>query len=290
MRSQQLLNFVSSLSKLNKLLSFIVFEQDVVEDFYKDLVLKHDDSCKVGDIYNGKHSSQFNIGLLEFEDEMCQSLRMLFSNIFVMMYTNFDTYIKDLFFFANRCSSSLREDNTLVSGGDSRGFLKKFEDWINLSTCSFVVQQEFWTLSYFRARRNAIVHRYAESDSKGEYLKYSKDKGGLLNNFWKNHELIKVDFDFRKNDSPYVFSAQDLVDSFVLLRRIAEKIDKDVLMAVGNAKLIIDSYRRYLSKISKKQHAPWSNQKGKEKFKRFLKIELDMDEDVDQIDGIITGM
>lgn len=290
MRSQQLLNFDSALSNLNKLLSFVLFEQDVVQDFFKNMILKHDDSCRVGDVYDSKHSSQFNVELLDFEDEQCQSLKMLFSNIFVMMYTHFDTYIKDLISFAKECNPSLGSDDTLGTGVAGRGFLKKFEDWINLPTCSFVVQQEFWTLSYFRARRNAIVHRYAESDAKGEYSKFRKDKGGLLNNFWKNHELIKVKIDFRNNNSPYIFSAQDMVDSFVLLRRIAEKIDKDVLLAVGNTNLISHSYRKYLRMISKKQHAPWSDLKGREKFKRYLMIELDMDEDVDQIDGIIKGM
>ncbi|MGL4503237.1 MAG: hypothetical protein ACRCU2_29520 [Planktothrix sp.] len=222
---------------------------------------------------------QFNYRLSEIPMITEETINFLMLNTFIMTYSALENYFKDIYNYRYETTNNLQsssEKSLLEVAFDNLHISPQKYDAKQIDRNKNVIyDEEYQTLNYIRLRRNALVHRKNPKASSA-LNDFIKAKGKILNKYWSDSQIIyspetkenKLEIkviDFCKKENIRVFTLEEIIDVFNIVRRIVEKIDLFVLNNIGEKKLKEDIFLKFL------QQFPQKKIKSQEEFGRKLK-------------------
>lgn len=276
MRSPYLSTFRNQLSELNNRLSHYIFVWEQFSIDNAEILVKNNNS-QTTTVYPGnKFAPQYDVKLGKLENSHDETSVFILRSLFILLYTEFEVYMRDLYELARKADSSLPH-----LGVKERVPDKIFEH-LNMDMNTVFEQKEIWTLEYFRLRRNRIVH--SGGQSKGELAETIKNKGNALQKYWQTR-LSKGLFglNFQSEDTNQ-FIKEEIFDFINIWRILTSKIDKLVCERITKEKITAHLYIEFTTnrKIELKR---WGVVKTRSKFLGYANMEFGLglsEEDVDQ--------
>ena len=274
MKTEQLKDFYQSLSELNNSFTHYNFVWNQFNIDYLDII-KNNPEIQTNDYFKeNPYKRKHNIKFSELENEHKKTDETLINGIFVLIYSNFESYLKNLLDFAISIDSQiLKYDDKVDSSIEDSIVFDKIINRINIDKTNFRIEL-LDTLDYLRLKRNRLIHSNAKNIS-GTITEMIKTKGITLNNFWNENLPSKLQgIDFHNKDNFYLLNFSIVIDSINALRRIAEEINDAVIEKLTEEKIfekviMVSFAKSYGKKINKYQ----SDTKIL-KFKSFCKSEF----------------
>ena len=192
--------------------------------------------------YKRKHNIKFG----ELEAEHHKTHETLIKGIFLLIYTHFEGYLKDLIIFSTKVDDTIIPiENKVENGEEDFMLIDKIFNRIGIDKNLFS-EEGLLTLDYIRLKRNRLIHSNAENISKS-LNGIIKQHGDDLNRYWNNilpSKLQGIDFSDKLNVNIMTFSS--IIDIINIIRGISLEIDKLVinkLTSIGIVeKVIIPSF------------------------------------------------
>ncbi|MFM5983661.1 MAG: hypothetical protein ACKO9I_24545 [Sphaerospermopsis kisseleviana] len=281
MRSKELVVLHQKISELNTHYSHFIFisEQFIIDNKSK---IEYNPDKYTSDLFlTNKFADQFNSRITEIIDESEKTRNFILRSLFVLSYSQFEIYLRDVYSFAKTYITSLPElfPNKI---------LDQVEKNIKIIDTDGLSEIEFKTLEYISLRRNSIVHRDEKRAYQKEIADCIKENGKDLNKFWlgENNLQVKV-LDFTKKQV-YHFESMELIDILNIIRRLSEKIDHLIITKIG-----VDNLYKYLIKEFEDQYKPiqsWENkdrEKLIKKFQHFARITFGAILSYDEVNNLL---
>jgi hypothetical protein len=101
-----------------------------------------------------------------------------------------------------------------------------FQPWANPNINQHLNKSEIDTMKYIRLRRNRLIH--ADGQPSPTLLILMNTEGQQLNEYWKSTGVQLNIIDFSAIDIGQ-FEEREIIDSILILRELAKKIDQAVL-------------------------------------------------------------
>jgi hypothetical protein len=238
MKTKEIRDFYKALSELNNSfthysLVWIQFNLD-----YCDTIKKDPESLTKDYFSDNPFKRKHNIRLKELENEHEKTNRTLFEGIFLLIYSHYESYLKDLLDFSRKV------DNTIIS------FEEKLDEFENdsmlldkvfnrLSISQYEIETELIdTLDYFRLKRNRLTHQNSENISRS-LRELINSKGKILNGYWDLKLPSKrQEIDFGSKENHDVLTFKIIIDTINIFRLISKKIDNLIISKLTKEKII----------------------------------------------------
>ena len=220
MRTEEFRDFDKKLSTINKNFSHGLF---LSEQFLIDNAQLIADSGEAfsRDVYtSNSYREKFNYRLKSLPKEIKEYQKASFISFYVFMYSAFELYIEELATLVN---------NILPTGlhkSDKKNFLEAIFRSLGTNINHHLNKSEIDTMDYIRLRRNCLIH--ADGQPSPKLLNLMITKGQQLNRYWKSTRVQLNIIDFSAIDIGQ-FEEREIIDSILILRELAKKIDQAVL-------------------------------------------------------------
>lgn len=284
MKTVELRTFHKSLSELNNSFTHYSFVWNQFSLVYEK-ILKEKPEILTKDFfdtnpYNRKHNIRFG----ELDIEHSKTHESLIKGIFLLIYTHFEGYLKDLLQFARTVDPNIESLGSKIEDTeDDFKLIDKLLNRIEVSKNQLQSELEL-TLDYIRLKRNRLIHSNADNISRS-LNDLIKANGKKLNDYWKSRlpgELQGIDFKSRDNANELSFSI--IIDVINIFRGVSNDIDQLVI-----AKLTLESIvdRLIIPKFKNEQKKKINGIKTDRlvsKFKKYCQTEYSLEVNNDQID------
>jgi hypothetical protein len=220
MRTEELRDFDRKLSTINKNFSHGLF---LSEQFLLDNAQKIADRGEElsRDVYPcNSYREKFNYRLKSLPDEIKEYQEASFISFYVFMYSAFELYIEELAEFVK---------NILLTGlhkSNKENVLEAIFRSLGTNINQHLNKSEIDTMDYIRLRRNRLIH--ANGRPSQTLLTLMNTKGQHVNEYWQSTRVQLNIIDFSAIDIGQ-FEEQEIIDSILILRELAKKIDQAIL-------------------------------------------------------------
>lgn len=284
MKTTELRTLYKSLSELNNGFTHYSFVWNQFSNDYQKILKKSPEKLTKDYFANNPYKRIHNIRFSELDNEHSKTNETLIKGIFLLIYTSFEGYLKDLLEFARSVDSKIEPLESKIQDSDDDFILiDKVLNRIKVDKKQLQPELSL-TLDYIRLKRNRLIHNNANSISRSlnDLIKFN---GKTLNDYWKTRlpgELQGIDF--RNKDSANKLSFNTIIDFINIFRGISNQIDQLVIQ-----KLTLESIIRNLI-IPKFKHDQRQKINGLEtdrlvsKFKKYCETEYSLEINNDQID------
>lgn len=238
MKTKEIRDFYKALSELNN--SFTHYSLVWIQfniDYYD--TIKKDPEILTKDYFSDNpFKRKHNIRLKELENEHEKTNKTLIEGIFLLIYSHYESYLKDLLDFSRKV------DNTIIS------FEEKLDEFENdlmlvdkvfnrLSISQYEIETELIdTLDYFRLKRNRLTHQNSENISRS-LRELINSKGKILNGYWDlklPSKRQEIDFGSKENHDELTFKI--IIDTINIFRLITKKIDNLIISKLTKKKIL----------------------------------------------------
>jgi hypothetical protein len=274
MKTIELREYYRILSELNNSFTHYSFVWEQFSIDYDKILIKRPNSLTKDYFENNPYKRKHNIKLCDLETEHNKTHNTLIKGIFLLIYTHFEGYLKELLIFSNKVDRSIKLlENKLESDEDDALLLDKVLKRIGISKDSFnnIIPP---TLDYIRLKRNRLIHSNVENISKS-LTAIIKNQGFEINNYWNNalpRNLQGLDFSDKENANQLTFNI--IIDTINIFRAISLDIDNAVINKLTIAriteKIIIPAFKDKLGKTIN----GFKIERLENKFKRFSNSEF----------------
>jgi len=281
MKTEELREYYRILSELNNSFTHysLVWNQFSID--YAEILEKKPDKLTKEYFEKNPYKEKHNIKFRELEAEHKKTHDTLIKGIFLLIYTYFESYLKELLVFANKVDNTIEPLESKLDYSDDYLLIDKVFNRIGIDKSEFK-NLFFLTLDYFRLKRNRLIHSNVDNISKS--LNYIiKNHGNELNNFWNNilpSNLQGLDFMDKENANELTFSI--IIDTINLFRGISAEIDKLVINKLTIEQITIKVVIPAFKEIQGKKINGIESERLKFKFKRFCKTNfgLEINDDI----------
>lgn len=269
MKTTELRKYYRILSELNNSFTHysLVWNQFSID--YAEILTKRPEILTKDYFENNSFKRKHNIKLGELEAEHNKTHDTLIKGIFLLIYTHFESYLKELLIFSNKVDDSIvpleskleniEDDSLLIDKVFNRIHIEKnnFDNTVSL------------TLDYLRLKRNRLIHSNAENISKSLNT-IVKNQGADLNNYWNSNLPSKLqDLDFSEKENANELSFNIIIDIINIFRGISSEIDRIVINKLTTVriaeKIIIPAFKD----MQGKKINGLTLERLEKKFKRF---------------------
>lgn len=238
MRTKELREFYHILSDLNNSFTHYSLVWSQFDLDYKELLVNNPETLTkdyfTDNPFNQKHNIRFS--LLEAEHK--KTNQTLINGIFLLIYTNFESYLKNVLAFAIEVNVNIITlENKLGEVEADHILLDKIFNRIGINKTD-LPSEELITLDYIRLKRNRLIHSNAENVSKSlnEIL---KTNGKSLNSYWNAklpNQLQGINFSDKNNANELDFSI--IIDLVNIFRGISINLDKLIIEKLTSEAII----------------------------------------------------
>lgn len=228
MKTIELRDFHKALSELNNSFTHYSFVWDQFSIDYAQILEKNPDAL-TKDYFDGNpFKRKHNIKFSELDKEHSKTNESLIQGIFLLIYTHFESYLKNLLLFAKTADNTIDSLESKIED-EENDFMLIDKVFNRIGANKILLQSELkFTLDYIRLKRNRLIHSNSEniSNSLNDLI---KSEGKNLNNYWDSKlpsELQGIDFKNRNNANELTFSV--VIDVINIFRGISNEIDKIV--------------------------------------------------------------
>lgn len=206
MKTKELKNFQKVLSELNNSFTHYSFVWNQFSIDYSETLEKNPETLTKDYFESNPFKRKHNIKFGELDKEHSKTNESLIQGIFLLIYTHFESYLKDLLIFSQRINDKI----------------------FNRIEPDNIESELMYTLDYIRLKRNRLIHSNSEKIS-NSLNKLIKSEGKSLNKYWNSKlpsELQGVNFNDKENVNELSFSV--IIDVINIFRGISNEIDKVV--------------------------------------------------------------
>ncbi len=229
MRTEELKNFKERLSAINRNFSHGLFlsEQFLIDN---SELLKSESEALSREIYiKNSYRAHFNYKLKDIPEEIKEYQKSTFISFYVFMYSAFELYIENFSIFIGEImKNKVKKINNISE-------LECVFIYFGKNIRTYINPEELETLDYIRLRRNCLVH--ANGKPSKILIRLITTKGHQLNAYWQNTRIKPNTIDFSSVQIEQ-FSEREIIDSIMILRELASKIDQKVLSFLGKKRII----------------------------------------------------
>lgn len=284
MKTIELRFFYKTLSELNNSFTHYSFVWNQFRIDYSNVLKKNPETLTKDyfeiNPFKRKHNIKFN----ELDKEHSKTNESLIQGIFILIYTHFESYLKDLLLFSKSVDDSIESLEAKLDDIENDYMLiDKVFNRIGAEKNQLQSELRF-TLDYIRLKRNRMIHSNSEniSNSLSDLI---KSEGKTLNEYWNSKlpsELQGIDFNNKDNANELTFSI--VIDIINIFRGVSNEIDKIVTERLTankiTEKLIIP---RFKTSIGKKINGI-KEEKVISKFVKYCQSEYSLTIDDEQIE------
>ena len=252
MKTIELRDFYKELSELNNSFTHYSFVWNQFSIDYSE-VLKKNPETLTKDYFDGNpFKRKHNIKFSELNKEHSKTNESLIQGIFLLIYTHFESYLKNLLLFAITVENTIEPLDSKIEDVDNDYMLiDKVFNRVGADK-NLLESDLIYTLDYIRLKRNRLIHSNAEniSNSLNDLI---KTKGKALNKYWNKKlpsELQGIDFNNKNNANELTFSI--IIDTINVFRGISLDIDKIITEKITEKrtieKVIIPKFKQTIGK------------------------------------------
>lgn len=228
MKTIELKDFYKILSELNNSFTHYSFVWNQFNLDYTKIIENNPDTLTKdyfdGNPFKRKHNIKFN----ELDKEHSKTNDSLIQGIFLLIYTHYESYLKNLLLFSKTVDNSIKCLEAKLENVEKDYILiDKVFNRIGADKNQLNSELQF-TLDYIRLKRNRLIHSNAENIS-SSLSDIIKSEGRTLNKYWNlklPSELQAIDFNSKDNANELSFSI--IIDIINIFRGISNDIDKIV--------------------------------------------------------------
>jgi hypothetical protein len=241
MKTREIREFYKTLSELNNSFTHysLVWLQFNID--YCDTIQRDPEILTKDYFASNPFKKTHNIRLKELGKEHEKTNKTLIQGIFLLIYSHFESYLKEVLDFSRRVNDTIRsfEEKLLDIENDSMLIDKVFN---RLSIDKFDVGSEMIvTLDYFRLKRNRLTHQNSESISRN-LRDLITSKGKILNDYWDSIlPSGRQEIDFVSKESSDLLTFNIIIDTINIFRLISKKIDNIIIQKLTE-KEILEKY------------------------------------------------
>lgn len=226
MKTKELRNFHKVLSELNNSFTHYSFVWNQFSLDYSETLNKNPETLTKDYFENNPFKRTHNIKFGELGKEHSKTNESLIQGIFLLIYTHFESYLKDLLLFSRKVNDKIEPLESKLEGVENDFIL--IDKVFNRIEPNKLYPELIITLDYIRLKRNRLIHSNAEniSNSLNQLIKF---EGEPLNKYWNSilpSKLQGIDFNNKKNANELSFSV--IIDLINIFRGISNEIDKVV--------------------------------------------------------------
>lgn len=238
MRTTELRDFYHILSDLNNSFTHYSLVWSQFDSDYK-IFFKNAPKTLTKDYFSenpfrNKHNIKFDL----LEKEHKKTNQTLINGIFLLIYSNFESYLKNILQFAIKVDSKINVlEDKIQTGDDDYMLLDKICNRVGIDKNNLPLE-ELVALDYIRLKRNRMIHSNAENVSKS-LNNILKTYGENLNTYWGSvlpSGLQGVNFLEKENANEINFSI--IIDHINIFRKISANIDKLIVVKLTNEEII----------------------------------------------------
>lgn len=234
MKTTQLNKLYQSLSDLNNSFTHysLVWSQFYLdyEEIFKKQPEKLTKDYFTKNPFKRTHNIKFNL----IDAEHKKTNDTLLKGIFLLIYTYFEEYLKDLINFAKDIDTAIPDIDDKIDIEDDYILLDKVLNRIGIEKSNFD-SELMLTLDYFRIKRNRLIHSNSKKIS-NVLNKNISNNGKSLNKYWNRPEI-----DFNSKKSANDLSFEIIISMIIIFRDISAKIDKLTIDKLGREKIFVNS-------------------------------------------------
>ena len=226
MKTTELKYFYKTLSELNNSFTHysLVWNQFGLD--YAETLKNNPDTLTKDYFTANPYKRKHNIKFGELEAEHNKTHETLIRGIFLLIYTYFEGYLKDLILFSIKVDNTIKPlENKLENIEDDFLLIDKVFNRIVVDKKLFS-SKALLTLDYIRLKRNRLIHNNAENISKS-LNGIIKSSGNELNSYWNGllpSKLQGIDFSDKENANIMTFSV--IIDTINIFRGVSLEVDK----------------------------------------------------------------
>ncbi|RZK43345.1 MAG: hypothetical protein EOO90_03545 [Pedobacter sp.] len=255
MRTPYLAEFRHQLSELNNRLSHYIFvwEQFAIDN--STIISEHKKLQTTKAYPTNKFAPQYDVKLEKLEVSHSETSIFILKSLFILLYTEFEVYIRSLYELARKADDSL----------PNLGVRERVPDKIfeNLGILQAFEKKEVWTFDYFRLRRNRIMH--SGGQSKGDLADIIKNKGYALQKYWQNRLTSGLfGLNFQSEETSH-FIKEEIFDFINIWRILTTKIDGLICEYITDVKITHFLYIEFINEPSCNLKK-WGKKRSKSKF------------------------
>lgn len=284
MRTSEIKAFYVSLSELNNSFTHysLVWNQFGLD--YVDIFGEKPDMLTKDLFTNNPYRKKHNIRIGELQSEHSKTHEILIKGIFLLIYTQYEKYLKDLLSFAIKVDDSIQTFESKLDGIDEDSLLiDKLFNRVSIDK-SLMPLQSLLTLDYVRLKRNRLIHSNSETIS-NSLNRLMTTYGQDLNEYWNRllpSNLQGIDFSDKGNANTLNFSI--VIDTINIFRKVTLEIDNLVTDRLTSIEIVekivipkfMDMQRRNLKGIKFERLTA--------KFNKFCISEYGIEVDSEMID------
>ncbi|RKQ42993.1 hypothetical protein BXY85_3612 [Roseivirga pacifica] len=226
MKTKELKNFHKVLSELNNSFTHYSFVWNQFNIDYSETLEKNPEILTKDYFDENPFKRKHNIKLCELRKEHSKTNESLIQGIFLLIYTHFESYLKDLLIFSQKVNDKIEPLESKLEGVENDFML--IDKVFNRIEPNNLQSELMITLDYIRLKRNRLIHSNAENIS-NSLNRLIKKEGISLNKYWNSKlpsELQGIDFNDKKNANELTFSV--IIDVINIFRGISNEIDNVV--------------------------------------------------------------
>lgn len=223
---KELKNFHKVLSELNNSFTHYSFVWNQFSLDYSEILEKNPKTLTKDYFDTNPFKRKHNIRFGELSVEHSKTNEFLIQGIFLLIYTHFESYLKDLLVFSKKINEDIEPLELKLEGVENDFLL--VNKIFNRIKPNNIEPELVTTLNYIRLKRNRLIHSNSESIS-NSLNKLIKSEGKALNKYWNlklPSELQGINFSDKENADQLAFRV--IIDVINIFRGISNAIDKVV--------------------------------------------------------------
>jgi hypothetical protein len=203
-------------------------------------------------VNNNPYKRKHNIRFRELENEHSKTNKTLIKGIFLLIYTHFESYLKQILLFVHKVDSSiLAIEDKLEDVETDFSLIDKVFNRIGVSK-NDLNPNLLLTLDYIRLKRNRLIHSNVQNISRS-LNELIKNHGADLNNYWNNILPSKFQgINFKDKVNSNQLSFRIVIDIINVFRGISSEIDKSIIEKLSKIKItkkiVIPSFKEIQGK------------------------------------------
>lgn len=276
MKTEPLKEFYQTLSELNNSFTHYTFVWNQFNIDYLEILESQPETLTKDYFQNNPYKRKHNVKFKVFENEHRKTDTTLINGIFVLLFSNFEEFLKSQLQFAQLVNSNIKSyDEKSSDFEDDSIVYDKVLNRIDVSKENFPEEIND-TLDYLRLKRNKLVHSNSKNIS-GTSSNLIKSKGEKLNAFWNSKlpsDLQGMDFNNKENFNILNFTI--IIDTINILRGIASEINNAFVSKLSIENIVENFIISEFQKMHQGKINGYKSERKISKFKRYCKTEFSL--------------
>ncbi len=270
MKTVELRKYYNTLSELNNSFTHYSLVWNQFNLDYDEVLNKNPETLTKDYFINNPFKRKYNIKFKELEIEHDKTHTTLIKGIFLLIYTHFESYLKELLLFAQLIDDSIEPLESKIENPDIQDFLliDKVFNRIGINKDSLKEETKI-TLDYIRLKRNRLIHSNADNISKSLNDIIKKDEDDL-NNYWNNILPSKLQgIDFSSKENANILSFNIIIDIINIFRGVSAEIDNLIIESLTEVKIVEKLIIPEFKELQKRKINNIKQERILSKFKNF---------------------